>query len=577
MKINNINFQNNLSFKGGTLNILAMADNHGKINTLHKVANSVDKNFAQIFQNPNNKCTTNIFAIVGDFFLNPIKKGILTKNNSSKQIGDIQCSFLSKFIKHLKSHFENHNLQTLFALGNHDLDGGDDLTMKYMSSLAQTDDVTTIVTNINLDKSSSKTQAWVDNRNIVKSKIVEIQDDKKVDLKHQVLFLEVTIPGIEFTNPGILENIRFFDHSKKKDIDHTKDDLKETFQALSDTIENFKKEHPKGPVIILSHTGNNISKLLCENVKGIDIVLNGHDHVETTTFLENSSKIYSLSQNNQLIRSLNISFDDEGNFKLSNIDGFKEKPLETDFEPTSNVMEDFLMENLGDDLKPKLKVVDYNYNPSQLKFDELEIRTTHSELANFLTSAIKYSILKSHSVSSIGLLSGSVRGPLVDCGNNFDLLSLFSTKENLATLSKGSLTSDELTTLIVGNVVGNILQGKRSPIYQWSDFKINKTQIGEIHDNSNLTETEKQKLYKSAIQYKNPKTSNYESLSENIDYTIVIPKKCLDNEVVNRKEISYKFENLEKNFTFHNLLIEYLIDNNYTIKIDKNILEKRII
>ena len=46
-------------------------------------------------------------------------------------------------------------------------------------------------------------------KNIVQSKVIEIDDDKDPNLKHHALFLGVTIPAMDFYNPGLLKEMEF--------------------------------------------------------------------------------------------------------------------------------------------------------------------------------------------------------------------------------------------------------------------------------------------------------------------------------------------------------------------------------
>ncbi|UKI41237.1 MAG: hypothetical protein L6V95_14450 [Candidatus Melainabacteria bacterium] len=97
MKIQNVkNFnQNNqkLSFKAGKLNILAMSDNHGNVRTLPNVEKTVKKFKNEIFPKSDEKSTFNVFAIAGDYYINPSKKDLELKLIKIKQMVKFKQDF----------------------------------------------------------------------------------------------------------------------------------------------------------------------------------------------------------------------------------------------------------------------------------------------------------------------------------------------------------------------------------------------------------------------------------------------------------------------------------------------------
>ena len=87
MQVNKI-FRSNINFQSAQLNIAATADNHGSITSIPQLIKTVQENNSDIFENSDEKSTMNLFAIAGDYFMYPEKRGLLTKKD--KTIGDIQ-------------------------------------------------------------------------------------------------------------------------------------------------------------------------------------------------------------------------------------------------------------------------------------------------------------------------------------------------------------------------------------------------------------------------------------------------------------------------------------------------------
>ena len=126
----------------------------------------------------------------------------------------MQASFLTKLIHSVKNMLNpTSNFETVFIMENHDLDGGDRFILNTFSSQP----LTTLATNVDIEKSPIVENLMKQGKDFVKSKVVEIDDDKYPNLKHHALFLEVTIPAMDFYNPGLLKEMQFYDNSNKKD------------------------------------------------------------------------------------------------------------------------------------------------------------------------------------------------------------------------------------------------------------------------------------------------------------------------------------------------------------------------
>ena len=119
---------NSPNFKASQVNIIATSDNHGNVHSLPLLAETVKNNRKEIFVKSDEKSTLNIFAVVGDWFINPSKRGFLTKPNLTN--GDIQNKFLSKMISYVneqagkKSNFYHNNNLSYLQTASHLFAGG---------------------------------------------------------------------------------------------------------------------------------------------------------------------------------------------------------------------------------------------------------------------------------------------------------------------------------------------------------------------------------------------------------------------------------------------------------------------
>ena len=119
MKINSASdIRGRVNFKSANVNILATSDNHGNVHSLPKFVKTIESNKDEIFNKGQKENTLNVFAIAGDWFINPSKKGFITKSEMTN--GDIQLGFLKKVITLVKqasggdkSNFKTHKKSLL--------------------------------------------------------------------------------------------------------------------------------------------------------------------------------------------------------------------------------------------------------------------------------------------------------------------------------------------------------------------------------------------------------------------------------------------------------------------------------
>ena len=632
MKIDN---NRNLStFRAARGNILAIGDVHGNTMTLPRVLKTIENNAKDIFYKSGEVSTANFFTIVGDWFINLSKKGFITHPEITN--GDLQNIALLKLIDNIENIVKNtrttsaknqnghSELKVLFTLGNHDLDGGADKILNIMKK----NPMTTLVTNINFNKSPKINSIMTNNDKVVTSYICEIQDDKKENLKHKILFLGTTIPSMDFYNPGICEGLEFLDNSNQKDTSLTKENLNGTIEAVKNEVTKFKMENPKGAIVLMSHMGERISEIIRKSVPEINLILNGHDHKNTQSTIGHTS-INSLGKDNEMLKAINFEFDDDGNFIKSTMtpyftettipDGLEKHPfqlflndyLKKDLEPLIKVdeLKIEIPENLSEPdenllLSEELqrlgirnkKIAEAVSNNDELKsllldnaykkFNEArkvphginklsygnEIRYRNSYLMNYLTSALKRVIRDTidEDVFTVAIPSSIVRGGIKDGANNLQIMKVFDgVSEDLSNVKIGTLKGNELVGLIVENVLDNIKSPTRNTIIHWSDVQINKSMIEDIKNGVSTSD------YSETVRVRNKDTQQFEPIDLTEDYKIAICEKYLLKDSIEwPPKIRDKFIDLNK--TYDELFRTYLEQINYDIKITPKTKEKRI-
>ncbi len=549
--------KSNLSFKASKVNILAKADEHGYISKSGQFYDTVKRNKSDIFQNADDPSTLNLMLLPGDIFMNPSKKGFITHPKATN--GEIQASFLNTSIASIKKLLGNKaTFDTVFTPGNHDFDGGD----KTLFNLLKTVDMTTVMTNV--DHKQSKVLKTLEKNNIVNSKVYEIPDDKNPNLKNHVMILGVTIPSMDFYNPGLLKGVNFVNNCNKKYSDFKDSDLKETFEILNKKVTRFKQEYPKGAVIVMSHTGTDISSKIRDHVPGINEILNGHDHLNSSS-TRGITHISSLGQNNEMFKSIRLNFDDDGNLDLRETSTYY-----TNTHPISgkepNPMEDHFDYSLKKDIQP-LITLHCPEIENELGFSS-EIRYKNSYLANYLTSSVM-KVLKQEdpAISAVGIQSSIIRGGIKNGSTNVDLMKVFDgVSEDLSGVYSGPVSGENLVGLIGENVKTNLIAPKTNTIIHWSDIQINRSMI-EKNPDCNLYD---------AIKIRNKETKEFEKIKPDKIYKIAIAEKYLiKDDIEFPKKIRDNFEPIGK--TYDEMFRQNLEFFDYYIKITDKIKEQRIL
>ena len=546
MKLTNFNYPQ-VGFKAAQVNIVAMSDNHGNVQNLPQLVGTIDKNKGDIFKKADEKSTLNMFAIAGDFFMNPHKKGYMTKPELSN--GDIQANFLNKVVNTVKGIVKN-NFDTVYSLGNHCYDGGDEFVFNKLKD----EPVKTLVTNVDLEKSPLVTGLMKDHKNIVKSQVYEVQDDKNPNLKHDVMFVGVTIPSLK----GKLTKTELYDNCNKKDTQLTENDLQGTFAVLNKEVEAFKEKHPKGAVVLLSHMGAPISKMIQKNVPNINVILNGHDHTRDNAE-QGGTIINSLGKDNEIVKSVNFRFNDDGDLEDVGYNMYITENSAPDKE-----VKTFLDKNFEEDVKPLVKM----HGASELEYSD-KIRYANTELTNFLTSTVAEEARKEiPDLDSVALQSSYVRGGIKEGSTNLNLLKIFDGIDvESQNLNVGNVKGNQLVDIISKNVKSNLEAPTRNTLIQWSDFQVNRTMIEQI------SKGESKNSYADAVKCRNQQTGKFENIDLNKDYKIILSNKILSKK--DFKEVKDNFKSINKNYD--DFFRANIKGKNYEVNVDNKVKEQRVL
>ena len=106
---NHLNPRNNVSFGEARVNILAMSDSHGQIESLPAAFDAIEYKKAEIFDAPKVATTDkpqmpknyiNLFTHAGDWFINPAKKGFIGDPNATAASN--QVKLMNTFLDEIK-------------------------------------------------------------------------------------------------------------------------------------------------------------------------------------------------------------------------------------------------------------------------------------------------------------------------------------------------------------------------------------------------------------------------------------------------------------------------------------------
>ncbi len=603
MKIGEISTANNSNqaFKAARLNIVALSDSHAQFVRTPAVEAAIVTNQKDIFEksdpkNPDKnmdpRSVANIIVHAGDFGIN--QGGGQYISDSTKQNGDYQLYFTEMVAKITEKTAKSvvgkdSPFYAFRTMGNHDYDNGDE----YLFNKIKDSMYVNLFTNADLDKSPLLENFMDDYPDkFVRSEIIAVPDDKHLDDRdydRKVLLLGVTIPTMDFYAPGLLKGTEYFDNSDKKDAKLKKEDLKSTIESVKIRVEHFKKENPKGSVILLSHTGNKISGWINEEVKDINLILNGHDHKREVTH-RGKTAIHSLGKDNELVKAFKLYFDDNGDLKSVQETNYDTAIYNTYNHKQATITQQLINNLLPKDAVPAPDVVEYqpikdehnNEIYREIPYDETNIRGYNDYVANIISS---YNASAARSkidrdVATLAIQSSAIRGGFKQYMTNIDLMDVFNgVSEDLAGLSIGKVTGEELVGVIVENVFDNLDSPKRNTLLQWSDTRIDKDLIAKYRAEDGLGKYEVDlDKYAEAVQMRNIETQKYEPIDMDKTYTVVLPHKFLIKTDLKYPVMFAEDDRFEPTgYTTQSLFRAKLASKENTIKLSPKTMEERII
>lgn len=551
------------NFKSAIFACAVMSDSHGDTKNLPKAELALNDNYKKIFNNVNplnpsdpvkSSSIYTAFMHSGDLMMNGAVKGYRDKTKCS---ADYQFAAMEKFTdlfgKRIQDSLgEDVHYNKFLALGNHDFDGTD----KLMWDKLKDSNFTTVVSNLDLEKSPNVKKMMDEKGNIVTQQVISIPDDKneervkkgEEELYHKLLVLGVTIPSIPYYNPTLHPDTHFLDETDKKDVKLTQKDLSKTLETINKSVKDFKKDNPKGAVIVMSHTGNGISNMIRNAAPDVNFIFNGHDHENLVRHIGKTS-IQSLGQNNEQIKMFKLFFDDFSKDEDGNVTGGELKVIDkssaystkyaNDTRLNDTVMQEWVNENLAkdDDAQnypamfyncPDPKYADYK----TLKYDEHQVRALNSPLANFLTSSIASEIrmlddVYGDDISTVALQSSTIRSGVHEKMSNMDVIRIFNgLGESLSTMAVGEVSGRELSGIIAENVFSN-LESDRNTMLQWSDVQINKDMLKDIKEGKSDKDPIEAIKMRDLSKENARKPSTWLPVEADKTYKIVLPSKYL--------------------------------------------------
>lgn len=467
MKINGIN--NSIFFKGANISINALSDSHGLHGELGRFYQSIEDNRDSLFLE-DKKGNENVLIIDGDWFISGGSKGY--KSNENENSHYFQIKFFNAFVKKMKQ--LSGSLTTFFVPGNHEFDGGEDEFKRVADNINST----ILMTNLDT-KNSPALESLIQKEKIVEKSILEIPDDKNPDITHKALFLGINPVNIPYYKKG-MKGINFINQPFKSQKNVHPKDYKETMDAAAKLIEEFKKENPKGLVIVSVHTGVDFAKNLAEKMgDDISIIFDGHEHRDEIGEI-NGVKIVSLSQNFQKYVNVKFSIDDDGSLSKD----IEIKPYYPLLKKKSQNRENFFDRYFKMMFKKDL-VNEYQINtPNGLEtLSVSNVRTGNSFLANFITDSILAEIQESHpEIDIFGINASAIRGSIdTKHGNGANNLEIINALSGIVYddgwVYKNEVTGKELFDIILDNLLFNSIAPERNPLMQYSGLIIDKKAI----------------------------------------------------------------------------------------------------
>lgn len=465
MKIQNVSTYRPQAFKGATININAFSDTHGELSLANNALEEMRLKKNRVFA-PQKQGCKNITAISGDWFIDGSRKGYISHPEMPN--GIFQLTIFNKFMTELRKLAPDNTV--IFTPGNHEFDGGVDLLNDIFSEI----DAEVLMTNLEPEKSTAFEDVIKGNK-LVTEKVVEVEDDKNPDLKHKVLFLGISPVNLVSYQKN-LDGVSLIDNVNKSQALVKPEDYQKTFDFCKEKISEFKKDNPKGFVIVLSHTGVNFADNLAKE-SDINLVFDGHEHKEDVR-LVNGTPVIPLSQNFKRIVNARLKIDDNGNLEYLKIKLFS--PLNN---PIKGVLTRLYRELFTKDIEKKYSII--IDNPSIKELETHNIRTGNSHLANFVTDAVLSEIRKrDESIDFFALNSSAIRHPLSVSKeasiSPFDVLNVLGgIKEEDGQIMTTEVSGQELAMIVVDNISFNKIDQNKNPLIHYAGLIIDRTKILE--------------------------------------------------------------------------------------------------
>ncbi len=457
MKINSIQ-PYHFSFKGAQMSITAFSDTHGQLEDIGSFWEEIEKNKDDIFLKEG-KGKKDVVAVAGDWFMAGNVKGY--KSNPDYNSQKYQLLFFNKLMKMFSR--MSKSITSIFTIGNHELDAG----FEEFSKCARKLNSQIVATNVDLESSD------VLKHHALRSKTIEIQDDKDPSLVHKVLFLGVSPGNMSYYNKK-LEGIKFSDDVYKPQSKITPDEVKNSINAVKKEIEDFKKENPKGVVVLLDHFGGTFQDELLRQKLPVNVILSAHEHLDYDE-LKGSTLIVKLFQNFKKFENVKINFDDNGDLSGIKTHAYYPKGLSG-----TNEMQDFYERVFKKDIEQSYSI------PARDGICDLElkgVRYKNSYLANYITDVILNRIQKRIPETDFFALNASaIRGPLKtkeggEVNNINILLTLNGIRNEDANIMLSRVTGREILYMIVENVMSNAQSREKNPLNHYSGLSYNKTML----------------------------------------------------------------------------------------------------
>lgn len=457
MKINSIQ-PYHFSFKGAQMSITAFSDTHGQLEDIGSFWEEIEKNKDDIFLKEG-KGKKDVVAVAGDWFMAGNVKGY--KSNPDYNSQKYQLLFFNKLMKMFSR--MSKSITSIFTIGNHELDAG----FEEFSKCARKLNSQIVSTNVDLESSD------VLKHHALRSKTIEIQDDKDPSLVHKVLFLGVSPGNMSYYNKK-LEGIKFLDDVYKPQSKITPDEVKNSINAVKKEIEEFKKENPKGAVVLLDHFGGTFQDELLRQKLPVNVILSAHEHLDYDE-LKGSALIVKLFQNFKKFENVKINFDDNGDLSGIKTHAYYPKGLSG-----TNEMQDFYERVFKKDIEQSYSI------PARDGICDLElkgVRYKNSYLANYITDVILNRIQKRIPETDFFALNASaIRGPLKtkeggEVNNINILLTLNGIRNEDANIMLSRVTGREILYMIVENVMSNAQSREKNPLNHYSGLSYNKTML----------------------------------------------------------------------------------------------------